>query len=198
MVEIIASLFVYERYRRIYGIEDLESVYMLMLVILVQSLVFIYLYSQDVYDLTKLWMVGPMVVISLVDAMSKYIYDLDILFIFILQFLVGVAYASTDLYSFDMSHLVQIWDLHKMKFLSSILIFILTLILSKRMGAMGQADPYLYFGASLSLGLYKTMALFFVSNILALMYVIVDYVLCRELENKIALGPFICMAYLIV
>ena len=174
-----------------------------------QILVLTYIYLQNPSDSYKAYLLGPIFLISWVDSRWRYIYDIDLCFLLIVQLVVGISFGTVNLIEYFIKYgtdyvlyygrewINLVLGSCPENLISSLIIFALTLSLSKIKGAMGGADPYLYFIITLHMGYYATTVVFFLSYMLAASYLVINYFIYGELEERVGLGPFICMAFIL-
>jgi len=139
-------------------------------------------------------MLGPMMAISISDSRQKMVYDVDLIFLFVLK--LGMIFFSmlnqTGGYFF-IGNINQLF----LYFLPSIFVYFISNILVK-IGGMGCGDPIIFSGLCVGMTWMELAHTFFGSFILAGVYCLIAFFIDDNLGDRIGLGPFICMAYIFV
>jgi len=137
---------------------------------------------------------GPIVVLTVSDSRQMMVYDVDLFFIIALKSAIVFLNIGNILRSCLFMGKLQLFMVYVLPLFC---IYIASSLLVK-IGGMGCGDPIIFLGLCLGMTWGKILCIFFGAFILAAMYCLLAFFLEENLGNRIALGPFICMAYVLV
>ena len=182
----LCGRFIHIDYERNIEKEMKKSIFMIFIVS-----IFTIIYNSSIY---MEGMIGPMMAISISDSRQRMVYDVDLIFLFVLKvgmIFLGRVNQTGGYFLIDNINLLLLY------LLPSILIYFVSELLVK-IGGMGCGDPIIFSGLCVGVTLMELAYVFFGAVILAGGYCLISVLVEGDLQHRRALGAFICMSYIFV